>query len=76
MYETIEKFMGIDSTADGFDIVVLKKTRKPDHCTLSRRYRNISTSTMRRFYRLTNNMMSINYNTSIDYQKHRNIFWS
>lgn len=74
MYETIEKFMGIDSTAEGYDIIVLKKTRKPDHCTLVHRYKNISTATMRRFYRLTNNMMSVNYNLNIHYRRHRNIF--
>lgn len=74
MYETIEKFMGIDSTAEGFDIIVLKKTRKPDHCTLSRRCKNISTATMRRFYRLSSNMMSVNYQMAIDWKRHRNIF--
>lgn len=74
MYETIEKFMGIDSTAEGYDIIVLKKTRKPDHCTLVHRYKNISTATMRRFYRLTSNMMSINYKVAIDWRRHKNIF--
>lgn len=74
MYEAIEKFMGIDSTAEGYDIVVLKKTKNPNHCTISRRYKNVSAATMKRFYQLSNSMMSISRNTSIHYRKHRNIF--
>ncbi len=74
MYEIIEKFMGIDSTAEGYDIIVIKKTRKHGHWTSARRYKNISHFTMCRFYRLTNSMMSINHNTTVDYRKHRNIF--
>lgn len=73
MYDTIERFMGIDSTAEGYDITTLKRSQNPHH-TISRRYKNISNSTMKRFYRLSNSYSSISDKTTIHWKRHRNIF--
>ena len=74
----IDRYMGIYSTATGYDIHVIKtgetKRGLAGRVRFARIYKNVSTATMGRFYWLSESYMTIEAPKAVTYSQYYNIF--